>query len=120
MREGSSLRRRSGVLYICELKNNIFVLLDLYVMYSETNQEEVRIAQYMLQHLLEDTINLVLFLKIYFHSVYMHLLPACMSAPHVHSQRPGEGVVHSGTAVWVLRIKTRSSAIAKNRLAPAC
>lgn len=59
MREGSSLGRRSGVLYICELKN-IFVLLDLYVMYSETNEEEVRIALYMLQHLLEDTINLVL------------------------------------------------------------
>lgn len=35
------------------------------------------------------------FLKIYFHSVYVRLLPARMSAPHVYSQRPGG--VHSGT-----------------------
>lgn len=61
------------------------------------------------------------FLKIYFHSVYRRLLPARMSAPHVYSQRPGEGVVHwNWAAMWVLRIQTSSSAIAAKGPAPAC
>ena len=31
----------------------------------------------------------------------MRLLPAHMLAPHVYSQRPGEGVVHSGLSCRV-------------------